>query len=96
MNYSMQARVVGDRRGVREEMQYCVDPSNYNLHNEVWSKCKMPFCISSRNFVIEIVLFSSQLRDCICPESRILFCVVLTEILSSFQIFLFLTSVYRS
>lgn len=40
----------------------------------------MPFCISSRNFVLEIGLFSCQLRDCIFPENGILFCVVLTEI----------------
>lgn len=32
-------------------------------HNEMGSNCKMPFCVSSRNFVIEIVLFSCQLRD---------------------------------
>lgn len=61
----MQVHVVGDTRGVREETQNCVDPTNYDLDNEVWSKCKMPFCISSRNFLIEIVLFSCQLRDCI-------------------------------
>lgn len=35
MNYSMQVHVVGDTRDVREEIQNCVDPSNYNLHNEV-------------------------------------------------------------
>lgn len=92
----MQANVVGDPKEAREEIQSRVDPSNYNLHNEVWSKCKMPFCVSRRNFVIEIVLFTCQLRDSICSENGILFCVVLTQILGSFQILLFLKSIYRS
>lgn len=86
--------MVGAARCVREAVQSCVAPSSYHLHNEMGSNCKT-FCVSRRNFVIAIVLFSCQLRGWICPENRILFCVVLTEILSSFQLFLFLTRVYR-
>lgn len=87
--------VVGDAKDwIRQEFQSSVDPNNCNLHSEVWSKWKVHFVFPAEYFSIEIVLFSSQLRSCICPENNI--CVVLTAILRLLQIFLYLTSVYRS
>lgn len=95
MNYSMQMHVVRDAKDwIREEFQSCVDPHNCNLHSEVWSKWKVHFVFPAGFFSIEIVLFSSQLRSCICPENSI--CVVLAAILRLLQIFLYLISVYRS
>lgn len=78
MNYSLQVHVVRDAKDwIREEFQSCVDPSNCNLHSEVWSKWKVHFVFPAGFFSIEIVLFSSQLWSCICPENSI--CVVLTQ-----------------